>query len=525
MGSEQRMTTAGRQSGQFPAPAQAAPAHAGQRLRRPLLIAGAAMLGAIILLAVFRPASGDAASSPLHAVQRMPLAITLHEMGAIEALYETPVLTRFSGDIVWKTEDGKLVEKDDPVVRFDTKAVEEDIEAREKDVLDKKEAVRQARARVTSTEERYKAVVRQAEIQLGLARLDKDLVFNSPTTEEKLEADLSLKSATLELERADLEMRSYDELARHGFVAEAKLKEKQLDLATKTVNHAKAKLIRDLTMMGNTEDAKRVATLAVADAQKKLNISRFNRESDLAVARADLELAEVSLRNSERELKRRRDDLNWATVRAPVRGHMVFTEVYKGSSKTRSPIEVGESRTAGADLGVICDSTALKVGVWINESDVRNLEKGQPAIVTLPALPGQQFRAVISELAVLATDKNAAISSLALRHAGEAFVNVVQAKLDFVDLPDEARRRMRVGFTADVYIETAPASAALTVPWSAVRYDAEGRPYAEVAAGRSRERRPVKLGRSDTALVEVLDGLKEGEKVYELTAAAAPGRS
>ena len=75
------------------------------------------------------------------------------------------------------------------------------------------------------------------------------------------------------------------------------------------------------------------------------------------------------------------------------------------------------------------------------------------ATVKLPAFGGRSFDAYVSELSVVATDKNAALSSLAVRSAGEAFVNVVQAKLDFVNLSDADRKEFRIGYTADVYID------------------------------------------------------------------------
>ena len=122
----------------------------------------------------------------------------------------------------------------------------------------------------------------------------------------------------------------------------------------------------------------------------------------------------------------------------------------------------------------------------------------------------------------MAMDKNVALSSLALRKSGEALVNVVQVKLNFVNLSDEDRKAIRMGFTADVYIQTTEFSNALTVNWSAVRYDRSGNPFAIVAgADGSRETRTLKLGRSGIDRVEVLDGLKENEKVLDQSLALA----
>jgi multidrug efflux pump subunit AcrA (membrane-fusion protein) len=455
-------------------------------------------------------------------VERRAFAAVLHEMGTIEALVETPVLTRISGDIVWKTDDGKAVEPGEPVVRFETKAIQDDIESREKDLFDKQEAVRRAERSIKMTTDRYKHVIRQAEIQLELAEIDRKVILEAPTAEEKLDAELTLRSATLDLEKTEVEMKDHNELAKLGYVSDATRKKKELELATTKVNHAKSKLIYDLTLMGYTPDSKRVAELAVADAKKRLNIAKFNRDADLAVLESDLELAKVTLLNFQRELNRKKQDLESATVRAPSKGNVVFIDVMKGRSN-KSPIQVGENRSAGGDLCVICDTSTLRVQVWINESDVKSLALGQKATILLPACPGKTYEAVVSDLAVVAMDKNMALSSLALRKSGEAFVNVVQAKLDFINLTEEDRKAIKMGFTADVLLHVSEKTDTLTVPWEAVRYDAQGTPYADVVSGSSRERRTLKLGRSDPDRVEVLEGLKADEQVLDQTLAMFAG--
>lgn len=490
----------------------------------------AAGAGILLLIAslVFGKIEETHASRPLFLpVQRTPFASVLHELGSIEARNEIMVLTRFSGDIVWRTEDGKAVEEGEPLVKFETKTVQEDIEQREKDLLDKRDAVRRAEEDIKTATERYKSVIRQAGIALALSEIERKRIYDDPTPDDLRDAELTLKSATLELKRAEIELDGYETLAKQSFVSQAALMKKRLEVATVRVNHVKAETLYDLTKRGlqkNTTDAKLVADLAVSDAKKRLNIVKFNRDADLSVARAARDLARVDLANFERELARRRQDLDAATVRAPKKGNVVFTEVMKGSTKSKSPIQVGESRSAGGDLCTLCDTSMLRIRVWINESDVKGLTLGQHAVVTLPALPGRVCEAVVSELAVMAQDKNAALSSLALRKSGEAFVNVVQARLDFINLTEADRKAIKVGFTADVRIETTEKSDALTISWAGVRYDEQLAPFAEVVtSGGGRETRGLKLGRSNGDRVEVLDGLKDGEQVYDQTLSFSGG--
>jgi len=217
-----------------------------------------------------------------------------------------------------------------------------------------------------------------------------------------------------------------------------------------------AKSLYDLTIQGTPADIKRVADLALADAEKKYTATQFNCAADLKSAKATLALAKIDLANCERDLRIKYRDFAQATVRAPIQGRVAFVDVYKGSDKGLSPIQVGEKRVAGQDLCKICDTSAFRIVVWINEADISRVRVGQRATVKMAAFPGKAFTAVVEELGAVAVDKNVALSRLALKSAGEAFVNVVEAKLDFIGLSDEDRQAMRINYTAEVDIEADP---------------------------------------------------------------------
>ena len=75
-------------------------------------------------------------------------------------------------------------------------------------------------------------------------------------------------------------------------------------------------------------------------------------------------------------------------------------------------------------------------------------------------------------------------------------------------------KKMRIGYTAEVTINISDVASALRIPWTAVAYDKEGAPYADVVEpSGATTRRALKLGRYDNNTVEIVDGLKEGEKV------------
>ena len=482
----------------------------------PLWICGLGILGSLVLMYVLHPVDGPERRTV--STKRRAFDNSLHEIGTIEALLESPILSHFQGEISWKADDGKLVEAGEPLVRFETKTVEDDIESREKDLIEKKEALRRAKLSIETTRDKYVHLVRKQEVLLAEAELERKNILEMPALADKIDAELVLKSAELDVKKSQVDYDATKELESKGYASVSTVKQQLLDLVTKKSDRAKAKLIYDLTAMGATEDAKHVAEMAVADAKKRLHIAKFDQDADMKASLAGLELAEIDLANFERQIATQRQLLDWGTVRAPMRGNLVFNDVFKGSSKSRSPIQVGETRNTGQDLCTLCDTSNFRIRLWINESDIGDVAVNQRATVSLPALPGKTFKAVVTKLGVVAEDKNIALSSLALRRSGEAFVNVVQARLEFVGLTDEDRKAIRIGFTADVHLQTSEKTQTLLLPWTGVGYDEKGEPYADVVPGPEQtERRKLKLGRGESAAVEILDGLSENEKVLDRT--------
>jgi multidrug resistance efflux pump len=491
-----------------------------RRNRRLALAACAAALLAAVLLIRLAPRT-PAGGAWVRAARTSGVAC-LRELGTVVARNETTVLSGFTGEVVWMIEDGTLVQPGTVIVRFNSNSVEQDLERLRKDLLDKEEAVRGRQRELDVVKRREDLAVAKAQAALELARLKRQEVFEQPTPEDRREAQLSLEAARLRQTQAAKQYDAYEELYRRGFVTEAALKQERLKLATAKAEHAKTKTLHDLTLQGATTDSKRLAELAVAEADKSLATANFNRDAENAIAAAGLELAEIELANSKLTIQEKQRQLQEAEVNAPVAGRVAFIDVYKGS-RSMSPIQVGESRARGQDLCRIANISALRVKTRVGEADVRKLAAGQPAAVRLPALAGRVFKARVAEISRISQDKNIALSSLALRHAGQAFANVVDVRLDFEQLAEQDLADLRLGLTAEVEVQCSQEVRGPVIRWSAVRFGSDGQTTIQVRAVDGGEAtRPVKLGPGDDMCVEVLEGLAEGEEVLDLAGPASP---
>ena len=93
-----------------------------------------------------------------------------------------------------------------------------------------------AEAECAVNKRKYELTVRQQEIVLKLAQLDKELVDTYPLPVDRKDAALALKSAAMDLKASEDDAASYDELVRRGLVAEAMRKKKLPQITTNNIN-------------------------------------------------------------------------------------------------------------------------------------------------------------------------------------------------------------------------------------------------------------------------------------------------
>ena len=154
--------------------------------------------------------------------------------------------------------------------------------------------------------------------------------------------------------------------------------------------------------------------------------------------------------------------------------------------------------TAKKDAAVITADKEMTVQIQVDELDIRTLETGMAATVTLDALPGSSFTGAIT-----------AINPYGENSGGNTKYTVT------VTLPRD--EKMRSGMNASVKITTGVSGTVPTVPAAAVVFDA-GKSWLYTGYNEKTDTLtdPVEIqtGLSDGSLVELLSGLSEGSSFY-----------
>ena len=294
-------------------------------------------------------------------------------------------------------------------------------------------------------------------------------------TEVGIEEGMTVEDGQVLARLDDANARRALELAEARLVAarrqleeiEVRLREAGLDLGR----------IRDLVGAG-------VASRAALDTAAA---ERDSQAARLAAARADVEVAE-------REVDLRGQDLEDTLIRAPFDGVAVSKDAQPG--EIVSPMSAGGGFTR-TGIGTIVDMSSLEIEVDVNEAFIQRVRPEQPVVATLQAYPEWQIPARVITTVPAADRQKATVKvRIAFEELGDPRI-----------LPDMG---VKVSFQSEA--EPGERRATLRVPEEALRREGDGGVVFVVDDGRV-ERRAVAVGPAAGAVVEVLSGVRPGERL------------
>ncbi|MFP4082176.1 MAG: efflux RND transporter periplasmic adaptor subunit [Candidatus Aminicenantes bacterium] len=238
------------------------------------------------------------------------------------------------------------------------------------------------------------------------------------------------------------------------------------------------------------------AALAVAEANHKdaqRNMERMERlQQEKAVSdqqyekiRLAYEAAEAQLQQARASLNLARHNLEVSLMRAPFDGVVASKNADVGD--VINPMMGGFSPTSG--VLTLMDFYGVKIEVDVSHKDIVRIQKGQPALLQVDVFPDRVFKGQVSVV-------NQTADPLTKK-----FKVVVR-----VDNPD---LRLRPNTFGEVTLEVSTHEQALVMPQKAVVEDQ----FVFVAQQNKALRRKVTLGLQNAEMVEVVDGVAEGDMV------------
>ena len=225
-----------------------------------------------------------------------------------------------------------------------------------------------------------------------------------------------------------------------------------------------------------------------ADKAYQLGLNkRTAARSNAAVTKAEVEKARAALERVE-------TDLRYATITSPMDGLVLSRDVEVGDAVS-SILVLGSQATLMMTLG---DVSEVYVLGKVDEADIGRVYLGQRARIVVEAFKERKFEGTVTKISPLGREKD----------------NVTTFEVRVSILNPSGELKVNMSANAEIILEEK--KAVLLVPESAVLYDRDRRPSLEVpdrGASSGRRRVPVKLGISNGVKTEVVEGLKEGDRV------------
>ena len=176
----------------------------------------------------------------------------------------------------------------------------------------------------------------------------------------------------------------------------------QLAQSKAAVQKAQADLGQMQAKLVQTEnDWARARKLGPSDAlsQTDFDAARSNYEvakANLAVGKAAVVQAQGTVAQAEATLKRALQNLNYCTIKSPVKGVIIDRRVNIGQT-------VVASLNAPSLFLLAKDLKRLQVWVSVNEADIGRIKPGQPVTFTVDAYPGEVFSGEVGKVRLNAT--------------------------------------------------------------------------------------------------------------------------
>lgn len=269
-------------------------------------------------------------------------------------------------------------------------------------------------------------------------------------------------------------------------VLEAPTLREQWAEAEANVNKARVNLAqaeKELTRVKELFDAQGATVDEVEAAQKQVDLYR-----------EELKLAEFKLN----ELQGRLNEANYLSsdhrqlwIRAPFDGEIAWVNVKPGDKVTTQTL-----------LLSLADLRTLEIEISVDESEIGQVKPGQKAVIFLNDTKETKLNGVVSRVGKVGREESGVV----------VFPVVIQI--------ERGSGQLRPGMSADVTIYASTTGEVLAIPADAV-VEREGQAFVRLWASPQPKWVPVKLGVRSGSYVEVVEGLKEGDRVVVMRRSGA----
>jgi HlyD family secretion protein len=436
-------------------------------------------------------------------VQKGPLTISVLESGTIKAKDQVIIQNEVEGrtSLIYLIDEGSRVKKGDLLVELDASSL---LDTK----IDQEISVQNAEAAYINSKENLAVVENQAESDKDVAQLTLDFAQvdlkkyqegEYPNTLKDAEAKIKL--AEEELERAQDTFAWSQKLWEEKYISENEQQADELAVTRRELDRDLAigsrDLLRDFTyprQIKQLESDIRQAEMALERTMRKAN-------ADVVQAQADLKAKEAEFNRQKDKLAKIEDQLKKTKLYAPADGLVIYaTSAQRGGFRGGDePLKEGQEIRERQELIYLPIGLTSIAEVNVHEASLKKVHAGLPAVVTVDALPGKRLLGRVEAIAPLPDAQSMWMNP-------DLKVYNTQITLEGED------PSLRTGMSCKAEIIVAQYEDVFFVPvQSVLRVNNE--PTVYVANGSSIETRKVQTGLDNNRMIQIIEGLQEGDKV------------
>ncbi len=277
------------------------------------------------------------------------------------------------------------------------------------------------------------------------------------------------------------------------------------DLVKKGDLIAKIRVVPDEQSLVNANSRIKSSKLAF-DNSKTLYLRNKGLFEKGVISKQDFENSELSYNQAKENLTQAQNDYQIIKRGSLSGGSFANTNIVAQIPGTILEIPVREGDqviqsnnfNAGTTIATVADMSIMIFEGKVDESEVEKLTEGEPIKVILGAINEKEFPAKLTFVAPKGNEENGAVQF------------TIKA-----DVEIESSTNIRAGYSANAEIEVESKDSILVIKEALVQFNRiTDKPFVEILQDNDTfKKKNVKLGISDGIIVEVVDGIEEGDKI------------
>lgn len=468
--------------------------------RRPLLSALAALV--VVAAVAFAVKSGRQKGPVLSffEAKRGDFLISIVEGGTVEAVNEVVVRCEVEGvaRVIYIVPEGNQVTNGQLLVELDSSSSQDAVNQQQINVEKAQFALIQAEQQLDIQKSVVESEISAATLKLEFAQKDLEKFEKGEAAQLLRNAQIEITNVMESLKIAEEKLGWTEKLYAKGFETKATLDQGRL-----SVSQSKLKLEqsqKSLWMIETFDNPKKRRTLesGVKEAKDDLDRVKLQGERKLAQFLADVTTQKSTLDLNKKKLERDMKQLAATKIFAPQDGLVVYAGGGDRRFSSESMIEEGATVRNRQELIKLPDISDMKLIIKIHETHINNIRRGQLAYVVLDGMPDRRFQGAVNKVAPLPDSSSRWANPNLKVYATEI---LIQDKLPNVKPGVSARAEIIVTNLPNVL--TVPIQCVTTRKGQQVVF-LETAPQTPV---------PVKVGLYNTKFIEIVSGLKEGDRV------------